>query len=594
MLAGLRYRTTRHNTGPHRLADSKLPGPQADDPAGTNKIADHIAENTSMKAPIVSTVLLSLLLTSAALAQTLEAITRPHQGRSMRATSGNAENNSDSAKFDVGETKTIAHLKGPGKIQHIWLVPYSMNIRYPRAFVLRIYWDGSDIPSVETPIGDFFCAGNGMRAVVDSLPVKVSSYGRGLNCYWQMPFAKEAKVTLTNESDKDRASCYYQIDWVQLPRKPRKTMYFHARYHQEYPPEIGKPYTVFIGKGRGHYVGTVLSSQNAMADWFGEGDDFFYIDGEEKPSICGTGTEDYFNEAWNMRVHSSLYTGCTIFEPRAVDARITAYRWHIADPILFKKSLKFELERTGMLVDADGRYTKPGPDLSGPRPDYWSSVAYWYQDTIAEPWCEFPPYKDRVNEEIVLHLPQVVDTMKHSEGVELEVNKYNRATYTKPWFRVANDKVGGWVEIPFEIKKQGRYSMSLFQHLREDNGIWKVYIDNKEVQEAGESQIAGGYQVGWVNQLPPEQINKTLDFFNIFRKNEHEDYIYGQRRERKIGLFFFDPGVHTLRLVCVGANALAVDPETGKPQYNMSADVLSLRKLPFGPTEPEPKKKVAR
>ncbi len=518
------------------------------------------------------------------LSQSLDAITRPQRGRSMRASSGNPSNNSDSAKFAIGQTRTIALLEGPGKIAHIWLVPSSMDIRYPRALVLRIYWDGADVPSVETPLGDFFAAGNGMRAVVNSLPVKVSSHGRGYNCYWQMPFAKEAKVTLSNESDKEPASCYYQIDWVKFKKKPRKTMYFHARYHQEYPPEIGKPYTVFIGKGKGHYVGTVLSSQNAIGHWFGEGDDFFYIDGEETPSIVGTGTEDYFSEAWNMRVHSGLFSGCTIFEPRAPDARITAYRWHIADPIIFNKSLKFELERTGFIVDSNGEVLDPN-EPTGPRPDYWSSVSYWYQDTIAKPWCEFPPYKDRVNPEIVLHLPQVVNTIKHSDGVELRVNPYNRATYTKPWFQAINEGVGGWIEIPFEIKEKGRYSMSLFQHLREDNGIWKVYIDNKDIYEAGESQIAGGYRVSLVNQLPPEQINKTLDFFNVYRKDEHEDYIYGQRRERKIGLFIFEPGVHTLRLVCVGSNPLSFDPETGKLRYNLSADVLSLRKLPFGPPE---------
>jgi len=522
-------------------------------------------------------VLLSLIMSMPLYSQSLEAITQPQQGRSMRASSGNRLDNSDSDKFAIGQTKTIALLKGPGKIAHMWFTPSSMDIRYPRALVLRIYWDGSHTPSVETPLGDFFAVGNGMRATVNSLPVKVSSYGRAYNCYWQMPFTKEARITLSNESDKEPASCYYHIDWVKLDRKPKTTMYFHARYHQEYPPELGKPYTVFVGKGKGHYVGTVLSSQNAIGHWFGEGDDFFYIDGEKEPSIIGTGTEDYFNEAWNMRVHSSLYNGCTIFEPRAPDARVTAYRWHIADPVLFEKSLKFEIERRGFIMDSQGQVI----DASGSRPDYWSSVSFWYQDSIARPWCEFPPYKDRVNPEIVLHLPQVVDMIRHSEAIELQVLPYNRATYTKPWFRVKNDAVGGWIEIPFEIKDKGKYSMSLFQHLREDNGVWKLYIDGKEIHEAGESQIAGGYRVSLVNQMPPDQINTTLDFFNIYRKDEHEDYIYGQRRERKIGLFRFDPGVHTLRLVCVGSNPQSFHLETGKLRYNLTADVLSLRKLPF-------------
>ena len=411
--------------------------------------------------------------------QSLESIANEQEGISLRATSGNPFNNGDSMNLTEGETRTIANLEGPGKIVHIWFVPFSSNIRWPRALVLRIYWDGCDVQSVETPLGDFFAVGNGMLATVNSLPVKVSSYGRGMNCYWQMPFEKSARITITNESEESTAGTYYMIDWVKLPKAPEKVMYFHARYHQEVPV-MDKPYTFFNGEGNGHYVGTVLSSQNGIGHWFGEGDDYFYVDGEKIPSISGTGTEDYFNEAWNMRVHTSLYTGCTVFEPRAIDARITAYRWHIPDPIIFKKSLIFEIERTGYIIDRRGESITG----SGSRPDNWSSVSYWYQDDIAKPWCEFPPYPARVNPEIVLHLPQSVNAMRHSDGVKLVVNPYNRATYTKPWFQALNNQVGSWVEIPFEIKEKGLYSMTLFQHLREDNGIWKLYVDGKELYEA--------------------------------------------------------------------------------------------------------------
>lgn len=512
--------------------------------------------------------------------QSLESITEQQVGMSMRAASGNPFNNNDNMGLGKGETKTIATLEGPGKIVHMWFVPSSTNIRWPRALVLRIYWDGSDIPSVETPLGDFFAVGNGMLATVNSLPVKVSSYGRGMNCYWQMPFKKGARVTITNESEEATAGTYFMIDWVKLPKAPKNVMYFHARYHQE-RPEMGKPYTFFDGEGNGHYVGTVLSSQNGIGHWFGEGDDYFYIDGEEIPSISGTGTEDYFNEAWNMRVHSSLFTGCTIFEPRAIDARITAYRWHITDPVIFRKSLRFEIERTGYIINRKGETITE----SGSRPDNWSSVSYWYQDDIAKPWCEFPPYSERVNPEIVLHLPQVINTIRHSDEVKLVVNPYNRATYTKPWFQALNSEVGSWIEIPFEIKERGLYSMTLFQHLREDNGIWKLYVDGKELYVAGESQIAGGYEVDMVQQLKPDEINTTLDFYNIFQKDEHEDYIYGQRRERKIGLFDFEPGEHTLKLVCVGANPLSAHPETGKLRYNLTADVMSLRRMEFVDTD---------
>ena len=535
------------------------------------------------KMKVIGLVQVSLLLAIGLSvgAQSLESISEPRNFSSMRAASGNPFNNTDALEpIGKGETKVIANLEGPGKIVHMWFVPFSTNIRWPRALVLRIYWDGSDVPSVETPLGDFFAVGNGMMATVNSLPVKVSSYGRGLNCYWQMPFGKSAKITITNECMDETAGTYYMIDWVKLPKAPKKIMYFHARYHQEIP-EMGKPYTVFKGEGNGHYVGTVLSSQNGIGHWFGEGDDYFYIDGEKVPSISGTGTEDYFNEAWNMRVHSSLYTGCTVFEPRAIDARITAYRWHIPDPIVFKKSLKFEIERTGYIIDRMGNSITG----AGSRPDNWSSVSYWYQETIARPWCEFPVYKDRVNPEIVLHLPQIISSIRHSEGVTLQINPYNRATYTKPWFQALNNSVGSWIEIPFTIKENGTYSITLFQHLRDDNGIWKVLIDNKEIYEAGESQIAGGYEVDKVRQLPVEAINKTLDFYNNYRKDEHEDYIYGQRRERKIGLFDFTPGEHSLRLVCVGSNPLTMHHETGKLQYNLTADVLSIRKMQFVDTD---------
>jgi hypothetical protein len=536
-----------------------------------------------MKSKILRNILFGLAVPAAAAfalpaaGQDLKDLMRAQEGISARASTGKLAENGDSIRLEKGESRTVAVLKGPGKIAHIWFIANSMDIRYPRAVVLRIYWDGASVPSVEAPVGDFFGAGNGMRADIDSLPVKASSYGRGYNCYWPMPFRKEARIVVANESDKETAGIFYYIDWIKLDAVPVDMMYFHARYHQEYPPEMGQPYTVFAGKGRGHYVGTVLSSQNAIGHWFGEGDDFFYLDGETTPSILGTGTEDYFNDAWNMRVHTTLFTGCTIFEPRGIDARITAYRWHIADPVVFKKSLKFEIERRGFAMNSKGRVL----DSFKPRPDYWSSVSYWYLDRIAEPWCPFPPYKDRVNPEIVLHLPQVVKTMRHSDGVELQVLPYSRVTWTKPWFRVKNETVGSWIEIPFEIKEKGRYSMSLFQTLRDDQGIWKVYIDGKEITDAGESQIAGGYTIDEVTQLPPEKVNKVLDFYNVYKKNEHEDYIWGQGRERKIGLFEFAPGTHALKLVCIGANPSAVDPETGKPGYNLAADVLSLRKLPF-------------
>ena len=216
-----------------------------------------------------------------------------------------------------------------------------------------------------------------------------------------------------------------------------------------------------------------------------------------------------------MRVHSTLFTGCTIFESRAPDAWVPAYRWHSADPVLFPTTPKVEIERRGFIMNS----AREVVDSFRPRPDYWSPVSYRYQDTMAKPWCKFPAYKDRVNLEVVLHVPGVVDPIRYSAGVELQVLPYNRATWTKPWFRAKNETVGSWIEIPFEIKEKGRYSISLFTFLPEDQGVWKVFIDGQEIYQAVESQIAGGYKVDEVNTLRLEEINKTLGFFKAFRKN---------------------------------------------------------------------------
>ncbi len=522
-------------------------------------------------------ICLAILIHPSLFSQDLDSISSKLDGKTMRASSGNIQYNRDTTPIEAGETKTLTLLEGPGKITHIWMTIFSQDLRYPRSIVLRIYWDGSDIPSVETPVGDFFGCGNGMKANINSLPVKVSSYGRAYNCYWTMPFKEQARITLTNESDKRAPAVFYMIDWRKLDKSPEDNMYFHARYHQEYPVPIGEPYCAFKGKGNGHYVGTVLSSQASLGHWIGEGDDFWYIDGEEVPSLVGCGTEDYFNDAWNMRVHSGMYTGCTVFEPRCTDARITAYRWHIRDPVIFEESLKMTIERKGFIVDEVGNTL----DSFKPRPDKWSSVAFWYQDTIARPWCKFPPLDERVDPEVFYHLPKIIDRIKHSDGIVLEELTYNRPCFNRQGLLVNNNTVGSWIEIPFEIKEKGLHVISLFQLLRADNGIWKVFIDDKEIYKAGESQIPGGYQPFLAKGFPPEKINKTLDFFNIYRFNEHEDITYGQNLERRIGLFDFEPGEHRLKLECVGANPLAVHPLTGKPFYNLTADILSIRKIPF-------------
>jgi len=148
----------------------------------------------------------------------------------MRNSSGlfDPESNADAFRIEPGETLILAELDGPGEIQHIWMTIGARDRRYPRSLVFRIYWDDARIPSVETPLGDFFAAGHGMRTNVYTLPIEVTSHGRAMNSYWKMPFKKQAKITMTNESDKRVTSCYFYIDWVKLDRLPPDSLYFHA------------------------------------------------------------------------------------------------------------------------------------------------------------------------------------------------------------------------------------------------------------------------------------------------------------------------------------------------------------------------------
>ena len=227
----------------------------------------------------------------------LDALYRPQQFRTLRDSSSadDLNSNADSRSIEVGGTLVVAELEGPGIITHMWFTVASADPFYGRSLVLRIYWDGADKPSVETPLHDFFALGHGARVSYRSIPVTVESWGRSLNCFWRMPFRKSAKITVTNESDKYRTdSFYYHINWQKHEKLPKDTMCFHARYRQAMPAQPGD-YVFLETTGRGNYVGTVYSAQMVELGWFGEGDDRFWVDGEEYPSIRGTGTEEYFD-----------------------------------------------------------------------------------------------------------------------------------------------------------------------------------------------------------------------------------------------------------------------------------------------------------
>ena len=284
------------------------------------------------------------------------------------------------------QTFVLADIEGAGAIQHIWMTPTGNN----RFSILRIYWDGEKTPSVECPVGDFFVCGWGKYCLVSSLAVCVNPKN-GFNCYWQMPFRKHCKITMTNISRKQMA-LYYQIDYT-LTDVPDDMAYFHAQFRRVNPLPHKQVYTILDGvHGKGHYVGTYMCWGSNSPGWWGEGEIKFFIDGDKEfPTICGTGTEDYFCGSYcfknpgkkDYQEYNTPYAGMPQVIKSQTQPRFGLYRWHIMDPIRFEKDLKVTIQALGW--QSEGRYLPLQDDIS--------SVAFWYQ---TEPHTTFPklPGKD--------------------------------------------------------------------------------------------------------------------------------------------------------------------------------------------------------
>jgi hypothetical protein len=288
--------------------------------------------------------------------------------------------NRDSWTVAAGATAVLADLKGPGAIHHIW-VTIAAEAFYGRKLVLRAYWDGEESPSVEAPLGDFFGVGHGLNRNVSSLPIACSSEGRARNCYWYMPFARSARITVTNEGSQAVDAFYFYIDYRELPGPPAEAASFHAQYRQETPCPPGRNYLLLEAAGRGHYVGCNLSVLQQSMGWWGEGDDMIFVDGEAAPSLHGTGSEDYFSDAWGMREDENLFYGCPLQEQDfQAGSKATVYRFHIPDPVPFRKSIRVTIEH-GHAND---------------RSDYYSSVAYWYQTEPHRPFPALPAARQRL------------------------------------------------------------------------------------------------------------------------------------------------------------------------------------------------------
>ncbi len=294
--------------------------------------------------------------------------------------------------IEPGKTFTLAEINGQGAIQHIWMTPTG-NWRFS---ILRIYWDDETTPSVETPAGDFFAMGWGKYAQISSLPICVNP-GSAFNSYWMMPFRKRAKITMEN-LDVRSMRLYYQIDYT-LTQVPKDAAYFHAQFRRINPLPEKEVYTIIDNiKGKGHYVGTYLAWGVNNNGWWGEGEIKFYLDGDQQfPTICGTGTEDYFCGSYNFenqekkqyQEFTTPYSGLAqVIRPDGLyqsQQRFGLYRWHIADPVRFESDLRVTIQALGW--KSGGRYLPLRDDIA--------SVAYWYQ---VEPHASFPklPNKDQL------------------------------------------------------------------------------------------------------------------------------------------------------------------------------------------------------
>jgi hypothetical protein len=475
-----------------------------------------------------------------AAAQDLADLATPHDGRSMRATSahrvgpdgkydpnGELDPNSnwDNKNVPPGETKVLMDAEGPGVITHIWMTFLGPEPQgwapdgsaNHQEMLLRIYYDGSDRPGVEAPVGDFFANAFGERREVISLPVVVED-ADSYNCFWHMPFRESIRVEVVNQSDKPISLLYYNIDWVKKDALRPGTPYFYAQYRQEYPVEQGHDYVILDTEGKGHYVGTVLSVRTRSPSWFGEGDEKIYIDGEDKPSIWGTGTEDYFLSAWGLKTTSTPYFGTPNFDQWGiVGGHTSAYRWHVTDPIVFNTGIRVTIEHFGWISPDEN------PDYKSnswnERQDDYSSVAYWYQTGTPTFDARAPHARERALPSLdeVFYAVDATSDSTHGEGTAdiQQLLRYDKGQilYKPP---SAED---AWIEIPFTVEEKAPVRLLLNMTRSYDFGRYRATLD--------------GVPIGGV-----------LDFYNA----ETDNWEY------HLLDFWPDPGEHTLRLECVGRN----------------------------------------
>lgn len=424
----------------------------------------------------------------------LNPMSPPPVGRNHRVSSNQQPawhtENLDMTWLQPGQVLALPVFEGPGVITHLWFTSHAGWVGELNALVLRIYWDGAPEPGVEVPLADFFAVGQGRPASVESLPVQVSPTG-SLSCFWRMPFAHSARLEITNDNPDRSTGLYWQVDWVTVDRLPDNTPHFHARYRQEYPARAGRDYRVADLEGTGDYIGTVLSVTLAQDGWFGEGDDFFYIDGEQVPSLQGTGSEDYFNDAWGFRARTGPWFGQPRWQGDAAGDSGVAYRWHWPDAVHFERALRFDLEHKGNRdEDTEGFFLE--------RPDFLSSVAFWYQTGTPKGWEPLPPWPQRRVPWERHHFVQAFRQVRASGAAKprVETTGFFGARPVLGWNPKGTSET---LTLPFSVATAGRRAVRLTAGRGPEGGRYRVALDGGPWQvidlgalEAAEADLALG------------------------------------------------------------------------------------------------------
>jgi hypothetical protein len=347
-------------------------------------------------------------------------LTRPQSYSVHRLSSSDVSGaNRDWVRVAPSGVATLMDVDGPGQVSHIWITVSDSEKYFLKRLVLRMYWDGEATPSVEVPLGDFFGLNTGEYAGLESAVISVGS-SRGLNCFFPMPFRKHARMTITDEGTQPIQNLYYNIEYRAGPQEAdAKSLYFHAQYRQAAPakgwttdwysnqdyrvdnkPNLdGKDNYVFLeATGRGHYVGLTLGVVQNQDGWWGEGDEMLFVDSVDKPTISGTGSEDYFLGGWDFGTRFTYQTyGAPLVGAELAGSHSTAYRFHLDSPVPFEKTFKGTIEHGS----------------ANHRSDNFYSVAYWYQTEPHAPFPELPPVEQR--------LPAIMPVMGPGNGPQQNV-----------------------------------------------------------------------------------------------------------------------------------------------------------------------------